>query len=83
LISNDKTGIFNAYYKPLNSSTPIQLTQCTVVSVFGVSWFPKDDRIIYTADRCDDELDHLYVRELLSNITEFIPDKDLKAYFFV
>ncbi|TWX52595.1 S9 family peptidase [Colwellia hornerae] len=81
LISNDKTGIFNAYKMPLDGSAPIQLTQSTLDSVFGVSWFPKDDRILYTADKGGDELDHLYVRELSGSITDLTPGKDLKAYF--
>jgi dipeptidyl aminopeptidase/acylaminoacyl peptidase len=81
LISNDKTGIFNAYKMPLDGSAPIQLTQSTVDSAFAVSWFPKDDRILYTADKGGDELDHLYVRELSGSIKDLTPGKDLKAYF--
>jgi prolyl oligopeptidase len=81
LISNDETGIFNAYKMPLDGSTPVQLTHSTVESVFVVSWFPEDDRILYTADKGGDELDHLYVRELSGEEKDLTPGNDLKAYF--
>ena len=55
LVSNDQTGIFNAYKMPLDGSAPVQLTQSTLESVFAVSWFPGDDRILYSADKGGNE----------------------------
>jgi Tol biopolymer transport system component len=62
----------------LDGSTPVQLTHSTDESVFVVSWFPKDDRILYTADKDGDELDHLYVRELSGDEKNLTPGADLK-----
>jgi len=81
LISNDETGIFNAYKIPLDGSTPVQLTHSVIESVFVVGWFPKDDRILYTADKGGDELDHLYVRELSGDEKDLTPGSGFKAYF--
>lgn len=81
LISNDETGIFNAYKMPLDGSTPVQLTHSVDESVFVVSWFPKDDRVLYTADKGGDELDHLYVRELSGDVKDLTPGTGLKANF--
>lgn len=81
LVSNDATGIFNAYKVPLDGSPTTQLTHSTVESVFVVSWFPKDDRILYTADKGGDELNHLYVRELSGEVKDLTPGENLKASF--
>jgi dipeptidyl aminopeptidase/acylaminoacyl peptidase len=81
LVSNDQTGIFNAYKMPLDGSAPVQLTQSTLESVFAVSWFPGDDRILYSADKGGDELNHLYVRELSGAEKDLTPGADLKASF--
>ena len=81
LVSSDETGIFNAYKVPLDGSAPVQLTNSTVESVFVVGWFPKDDRLLYSADKGGDELDHLYVREVSGEIKDLTPGEGLKAYF--
>ena len=79
LVSSDKSGIFNAYKVPLDGSAPVRLTHSTLESVFVVSWFPKDDRLLYSADKGGDELDHLYVRELSGEIRDLTPGESLKA----
>jgi prolyl oligopeptidase len=81
LVSNDESGIFNAYSVPLDGSTPTQLTKSTVDSIFVQSWFPKDDRILFSADKGGDELDHLYVRELSGEEKDLTPGEGLKAFF--
>ncbi len=81
LISNDETGIFNAFKMPLDGSPPIQLTHSTLESIYVKSWFPRDDRFLYTADKGGDELDHLYVRELSGEVTDLTPGDKLKAFF--
>ncbi len=81
LISSDETGIFNAYKVPLDGSTPVQLTHSTLESIFVVGWFPKDDRILYSADKGGNELNHLYVRELSGTEKDLTPGEGLKANF--
>ncbi|OKY26444.1 S9 family peptidase [Thalassotalea sp. PP2-459] len=81
LVSNDTSGIFNAYKVPLDGSPVIPLTHSTVESIYVVSWFPKDDRILYTADKGGDELNHLYVRELSGDEKDLTPGDNLKASF--
>ena len=69
-MTNDEDGVFNAYRYPLDGSTPSQLTQSTTDTIFGISWFPEDDRILYTADQGGNELNHLFVRELDGTIKD-------------
>ena len=81
LISSNETGIFNAYRKPLDGSPKTALTDSTTESVFTISWFPKDDRMLYQADQGGNELDHIYVRELDGSIKDLTPGDNLKANF--
>ena len=81
LVSNDATGIFNAYAIPLDGSASKQLTQSSLESIYVNSWFPLDDRFIYTADKGGDELDHVFVQELDGKVVDLTPGEGLKANF--
>src|SRR5262249_41038491 len=63
LLSSDAGGVFNAYSQPIAGGTPQKLTNSTKNAIFGVSYFPKDDRILYTQDEGGNELNHVHVRE--------------------
>src|SRR6516162_4227618 len=64
LISSDASGVFNAYSQPVAGGPPKQLTHSTTHAIVGVSYFPHDDRILFTQDEGGNELNHLYVREI-------------------
>ncbi|MCW8876295.1 MAG: S9 family peptidase [Kangiellaceae bacterium] len=81
LVSSDESGVFNAYRYPLDGSKPEQLTKSDTDTIFGVSWFPNDNRIIYTADQGGNELNHVYVRELDGSIKDLTPGEELRAIF--
>ena len=81
LISSDQTGVFNAYRLPIDGGEPTQLTQSDDNAVFAVSWFPNDDRILYTYDGGGNELNHVAVRELDGSNRDLTPGEDLKAQF--
>jgi dipeptidyl aminopeptidase/acylaminoacyl peptidase len=83
LYSSDETGIFNAYALALGgpASEPVALTRSTTESVFALSYFPSDERFLYTADRGGDERNHVYVRELDGSVTDVTPGEGLKASF--
>ena len=50
LFSSNESGIFNVYSMPVAGSKPEALTKSTTDSTFAVSYFPHDDRILYTRD---------------------------------
>ena len=81
LVTSDETGIYNAFAIPIDGSRPAQLTRSTADSVFGVSYFPGDERFIYTADQGGNELNHIYVRELDGTSVDLTPGEKLKASF--
>lgn len=81
LISTDASGVFNAYSQPFAGGPSEQLTQSDDDSIFAVSWFPNDDRFLYTADQGGNELNHLYVRESDGSVRDLTPGDQLKATF--
>ncbi|MBU1374624.1 MAG: S9 family peptidase [Alphaproteobacteria bacterium] len=81
LISSDKTGVVNVYVLPVAGGVPEALTTSTGSATFATSWFPKDDRILFTADQGGNELNHLFVRGLDGKVTDLTPGEKLKAEF--
>src|SRR5688572_4094024 len=63
LISSDATGVFNVYAQPVAGGPPTPLTKSTKDSNFAVSYFPADDRFLFTADEGGNELTHVWVAE--------------------
>ena len=81
LVSDDESGIYNAYKVPLDGAEPIQLTNSIKESIFVVGWFPEDERFLYSADKGGDELDHLFVQALNGTNKDLTPGEGLKAFF--
>ena len=81
LISSDREGVFNAFALPVDGGEPVQLTASEDNAMFAVSWFPEDDRILYTYDQGGNELNHVLVREEDGSHRDLTPGDNLKAAF--
>ncbi|MCB1672944.1 MAG: S9 family peptidase [Gammaproteobacteria bacterium] len=81
LVSNTSTGIFNVYALPLDGGAPEQLTHSDSDANLAISYFPDDERFLFTADQGGNELNHLYVMELDGTVTDLTPGNNLKASF--
>ena len=81
LYSSNQTGIFNVYSVPVAGGEATPITRSTTDSTFAVSYFPTDDRILYTRDSGGNELNHLYVREMDGREKDLTPGDKLKASF--
>ncbi len=79
LVTSDASGIYNVYRYPVDGSAPTQLTQSTTNAYMGVSWFPNDDRFLYTADQGGNELNHVYVQLPDGTSQDLTPGENLKA----
>jgi dipeptidyl aminopeptidase/acylaminoacyl peptidase len=80
LVSTDKTGVYNGYAFPVAGGEPVQLTTSTSNAIFVQSYFPKDERFLYTSDQGGNELDHVYVQDAEGKVRDLTPGK-LKADF--
>jgi len=81
LISTNETGVFNVYAQPVAGGARTPLTTSTTDAMYAVSYFPADDRFLYTADKGGDELDHLFVVEADGAPKDLTPGEKLKAEF--
>lgn len=81
LVTSDQTGVFNAYAQPIAGGAPAALTRSTGDSHFAISFFPADDRFLYSADQGGNELDHVYVMEADGSSRDLTPGDELKAFF--
>jgi dipeptidyl aminopeptidase/acylaminoacyl peptidase len=81
LVSSDITGIFNAYALPVDGGEPVPLTDSGTDTILAISYFPDDERFLYTADQGGNELNHVYVRQLDGTSRDLTPGENLKAAF--
>jgi dipeptidyl aminopeptidase/acylaminoacyl peptidase len=93
LVSSDETGIYNIYSLNVDGSGKEQLTFSEKETFFGISWFPQDDRFLYSADQGGNELNHIYLQDTEGIVTDLTPwegsvsrfsgwTRDDKAFYF-
>jgi dipeptidyl aminopeptidase/acylaminoacyl peptidase len=81
LINSKATGIFNAYEIDLKSGEQKQLTTSPDNAIFAESYFPADDRILYSSDKGGNEITHVFVRNNNGSTIDLIQDSTAKASF--
>ena len=81
LFSSNKTGIWNIYTVSVTGGEWTAVTKSTTDSTYSVSFFPKDDRILFTRDQGGNELNHLYVLTKDGQERDLTPGAKLKATF--
>ncbi len=82
LFSSNKTGIFNAYTVPVTGGEPAPLTKSKDNSVFAISFFPQDNRILYSSDKGGNEINHIYLRSEDGSVRDLTPVDTAKAQFY-
>ncbi|MBA3577201.1 MAG: PD40 domain-containing protein, partial [Sphingomonas sp.] len=81
LISSDKSGVFNAQVLPVSGGAAVPATSSADNATFARSFFPADDRILFTSDKGGDELNHIYVRNPDGTVRDLTPGDKVKADF--
>jgi len=81
LISSDATGVRNVYKLPVSGGGPEQLTFSDDQTISAVSWFPNDERFLYTFDAQGDENNHVLVQEVDGTTSDLTPGEGLTAAF--
>lgn len=81
LISSRETGIFNAEEITISTGQKKPLTHSTNNAVMALSYFPDDERMIYTSDKGGNEINHIYVRNPNGITIDLIQDSTAKAQF--
>jgi dipeptidyl aminopeptidase/acylaminoacyl peptidase len=81
LFSSNKSGVFNAYTIPIDGGDCRRLTHSTSESIHSISYFPVDDRILYTRDFGNVENTHLCVLEQNGRETVLTPGTRVRTCF--
>jgi prolyl oligopeptidase len=79
LVTSDVTGIGNVYAFPVDGGDPAPLTRSLGDPIRGLSYFPEDERFLYTADQGGNELNHIYVQQTDGTVRDLTPGENLKA----
>ncbi|MBI9064869.1 MAG: S9 family peptidase [Marinilabiliaceae bacterium] len=82
LVTSNKSGIFNAYKLPLDGTAMDPLTHSTEESMFAISYFPEDDRILISSDKGGNEINHIFMRDTDGTITDLTPWETAKSNFY-
>ncbi len=82
LISGNQTGIYNAYEMPVEGGELVPLTQSDSNSVFAISFFPGDDRLLYHSDNNGNEIYHIFLRETDGKVKDLTPVPGVRSTFY-
>ncbi|MGB3344967.1 MAG: alpha/beta fold hydrolase [Aequorivita sp.] len=80
LITSNRSGVYNMYNVSVEGGEFIPVTQSDSASVYGISYFPDDDRILFRMDGNGDEIFKIFVKDS-SGIKRLTPEKNVRALF--
>lgn len=82
LFTSNESGIYNVYTIPAEGGEPTALTNSNKESIYAISFFPDDNRILYRADRGGNEIYHIYLREEDGTARDLTPGEKARASFY-
>ena len=82
LYTSDASGIFNAYTIPISGGEAKQITHSDTSSIFAISFFPNDDRMLFRADKNGNEIYHLYLLNEDATIEDLTPGDNSRSSFY-
>lgn len=82
LVSSNETGIYNAFEINLSTGTKTQLTQSTEESYFPQSYFPNDDRILFSYDEGGNENYKVFMQTPEGQRKDLTPGDSIRNSFW-
>jgi len=82
LVTSNRTGIYNMYTVSAKDGKFTPITTSDSSSIFAVSYFPNDERMLFSADGNGDEINHLFLRDFDGSITDLTPNEGAKSSFY-
>jgi len=82
LFTSNETGIYNAYTIPVDGGEAAALTNSKEESIYTISFFPKDNRILYRADKGGNEIFHIYLRNEDGTVKDLTPGEKARSSFY-
>lgn len=82
LINSNESGIYNAYEIDIESGEQVALTNSTNESYFGRSYFPNDDRFVFTFDEGGNENVKVFMMSQEGNAKDLTPGDSIRNGFW-
>ncbi len=82
LFSSNQTGIYNAFTIPIQGGKPTLITTSEDDAIFALSFFPDDNRILYSSDKGGNEINHIYLLNEDGTAKDLTPDEKAKSQFY-
>jgi dipeptidyl aminopeptidase/acylaminoacyl peptidase len=82
LITSNKSGVYNIYSMPVTGGELNPLTHSDTTSIFAVSFFPNDDRILFQSDDNGNEVYHIFLLNTDSSVIDLTPGKNARSSFY-
>ncbi|HPE83769.1 MAG TPA: S9 family peptidase [Aequorivita sp.] len=80
LITSNRSGIYNMFTTSIEGGELTPITKSDSASVYGISYFPDDDRILFRMDGNGDEIFKIFVKDS-NGIQRLTPEKNVRALF--
>jgi dipeptidyl aminopeptidase/acylaminoacyl peptidase len=81
LITSKESGVFNAYSVNIETGLQTKLTTSDSNAISAKSYFPVDNRIIFTSDQGGNELNHIYIKNIDGAVIDLTPDSAKASYY--
>lgn len=82
LISSNRSGIYNMYTISTAGGEMLPITESDSSSVFAISYFPKDERMLFRMDNNGDEIYHIFVRDTDGTHKDLTPEEGARSIFY-
>lgn len=80
LVTSNRSGIYNMYTTSAKGGDLKPITQSDSASVYGISFFPEDNRILFRMDGNGDEIFKIFMKDG-ETIKRLTPEKNVRALF--
>ena len=81
LVTSNRSGIYNMYTLPASGGEMKPITASDSSSVYSISYFPNDERILFRMDGNGDEIYKLFVMDG-DEITRLTPAENVRTLFY-
>ena len=81
LVTSNRSGIFNMYTIPTSGGEMTPVTQSDSASIYAISYFPEDERILFRMDNNGDEIYKIFLKDG-DSIRRLTPAENARAVFY-
>jgi dipeptidyl aminopeptidase/acylaminoacyl peptidase len=82
LVSSNRSGIYNMYTVASSGGEFIPVTASDSSSVFSISYFPEDERMLFRMDNNGDEIYHIFLRDSDGSHKDLTPFEGARTSFY-